>query len=497
VQTERFMIHGGATRSRSMGQQCFSADILAKENFYRVMIDCGAGFVDEGETGGVGPSPDLSLLNDGKKIDAVDITHFHSDHMGAIARLQALGYLSPEARVHMSPQSAKVLPFVLQDGLKPKENKAQRLEYDILDAIDILDRRVVIPKPGEYELLPGLKVYIPQMGHTGGNGGIVIPTSSGWKGFVTSDFCLHDQPVTKGALLPSKNWPRKWIPDGILSTDLTYIGNPQNDIKKATLEEEKNRMIDWTKNELIRGQKVIKAAFGNGRGQNIAHWDSEDDWLRKNNIPIYLDGVTKHIYKIFQENRWSERDGKLHKIGEKSRIFIIRDARHREELIEFNEPMIIITTGGMGNFGPIVQYMKAGLSQRNWSFAFTSWLAPGSNGERLVTKARNLKELLAKPGRLKNSKLYFTIVERKEGERCKVSLPLAASIEHFSLSAHGDLNDLIVFIQDIIECRGGKILDIIVLTHGTFENKAIAASMLAPFAKEIVYGERNTVLSLP
>lgn len=461
---EQLVIHGGASRSGSIGQRCDTLDIVRNDRFYRIMVDCGMEFLREGETGGVGPAPDFSLLQDGKQIDAVYLTHFHADHVGSVGTLCASGLLDADAKIHSSPQTAAVLPYVLQDGLRHNPT------YNAFNAANVLKQLTVIEKPGEYEILPGLKVFIPQMGHAPGNGGIVIPTSSGRKGFITSDFCVHNQPVTKGALLPSESWPREWIPDEIWGTDLTYGSGP-----RRSFDDEMTRLIERTKSDLEAGRRVVIPAFGNGRGQNIAVS------FAKAGIPVMLDGVTRNIYQIFQETRWNERDNLLPKLGENSGITVVKNEEHREELLESPGPWVVITTGGMGDFGPIVRYMEAGLPDENFRFYFTSWLAPGTNGSKLVAQAKG--------GKGKTIRLNMK-------DESKIVVPVRAGIDQFGLTAHGTLDELIVFIQDIINCRGGKILNRIVLTHGTPKSKTEGACKLAPFAKEIIWGERNTVIPL-
>lgn len=462
------MIHGGASHSDSIGQQCTTIATAAGSKFYRLMVDCGMEFQREEEIGGVGPAPDFSLLN-GQKVDGVFLTHYHFDHAGAVAVLRRRQLLAEDALVNGSPQTLAILPWVLQDGLK---NNPQ---FNAFDAANILKRRRIIETPGEFEILPGLKVYVPQMGHAPGNGGIVIPLASGRKGFITSDFCRHDQPITKGVRLPSEFWPREWLPDEIWGTDLTYGETGQ----RKSPDDEVARLIDRTKLVISRGQKEVVAGFGNGRIQNLAYWFS------KAGIPVYIDGIARNIYLILQETRWNDRDGLLPKIGEKSGIRVVKSAEHREELIESSEPCVILTTGGMGDFGPIVRYMKAGLPSTDYVFIFTSWLAPGSNGRKLVQKAKEREA--------KGTKKSITLRDKDEKETI---VSVRAEIDHFSLSAHGTLDEFAGFIEDIVRCRDGRILERIVLTHGTSESKSRAAICLRPFAKEIVWGERNTVISL-
>lgn len=456
---ERLVIHGGASHAGSIGQRCDTIDLISGNHEYRIMADSGMEFMAAGEMGGSGAGADLSLLNDGKKVDALLLTHSHIDHLGWTAVVHRGGFLSDAAPIISSPQTAKIMPYALEDGLKRSP------QYTAFDAAEVLERCVIIQQPGEYELLPGLKGFFPQCGHIGGALWIVLPTSSGRKGLIMNDWCSHDQPVTKGALLPSQMWPREWIPDEIWGTDLTY-----GSATKRPLKEEVGRLAAQAKVELAQKRKVIIAAFANGRGQNVAYW------LAKAGIHVWIDGAIRHIWRVLQENRWSDRDGELPKLDGKGRIHVVESEEHREELIADPKPRVIITTGGMGDFGPIIRYFEAGLANPEWVFYFTSWLAPGTNGEKLVVGAKKLK-----------------IVTKHEENR---TIPVRAAVDRFGLSAHGDLDDFVRFVEDIVSCRNGKPLERIVLTHGTQETKAAAAKRVAHLTQSVIYGERNTVISL-
>ena len=460
---ERLVIHGGASHANSIGQRCDTIDLIANKHEYRIMVDSGMEFMTAGEMGGSGAGADLSLLNDGRKVDALILSHSHIDHIGWTAVIHRDGYFSKEAPIVSSPQTAKIMPYALEDGLKRSP------QCTAFDAAEVLERRVVIPQPGEYEFLPGLKGFFPQCGHIPGAMWIVLPTSSGRKGLIMNDWCTHDQPVTKGALLPSQSWPREWIPDEIWGTDLTYGSS----IKKPP-KEEVGRLVAQTKAELAQGRKVIIGVFANGRGQNVAYW------LAKAGIHVWIDGAIRLLWKVFQDNRWTDRDGELLNLDGRSKVHSVESEEHREELIADPTPRVIVTTGGMGNFGPIVRYFEAGLADPNWAFYFTSWLAPGTNGEKLMRKAGKRDQRLM-------------IMNKHEG---KLIIPIHAMVDRFSLSAHGDLDDFVRFVEDIVACRGGKLLERIVLTHGTQETKATAAKRIAHLTKSVIYGERNTVISL-
>lgn len=488
---ERFVIHGGALDEESIGSSCYTIDLLiADGTLYRGMIDSG---INPGMVGANAPfSPDFSLLDDGKQIDFIVVTHAHVDHSGALGMMIALDrarvragkkpYVKENAPIVCSPQTGEIMRIVLRDGRRHQKN------FTLFDERRVLRRRKIIPKPGVYEILPGLVVSVTHAGHIPGALNITFRTSTGKKITITGDTQWasenEDKPDTLGALLPSQSWPKEWIPDEILGTDLTYGSG-----RRRPVAEEVARLIKRIETGTRQDKKkIVIAGLSVGRAQNLAAW------LSAAGITVWIDGVIAEIYRIFQKNRWSERDGILPPLDKQlpsgGGIYCVKNKAYREALMRMTGPVVVITTGGMGDFGPIVRYMQIGLGKSDWMFFFTSYLPKGTNGYAL-------RELAKKRGEQeKKETLYFSLDIRDDKISQEIVLPFIADVDFFSLGAHSGLDELLAFIKDIVACREGKPLDRMALTHGTSSTKKKAAELLAPYVKKIESGERNTVLTL-
>lgn len=481
---ERITFLGSASSSGSIPSSCLIYDRVQGSELYRTMIDCGSEAIREdqnqADSQNQNPFPDISILGD-KQIDAVIETHAHGDHISALPYFERQGVLSPSAKIYSSPQTAKVMPYVLQDAMKHCSGR-----FDAFDVANVLGRREVIPQPGEMELQPGFKIFTYQTGHLPGALGLVIETSSGRKGWIMGDRCREDLPFVKGELLPSESWPLYWRHvDEIWVTDLTpspYDG------EKTSLKTEVARMVSQTESHFTSGNITteIFGAFGLGRGSSVAYWLSRSKLLRPLGVRIYIDGSIRDYHEVLRNNRWTESDGKLPKLGNQSGIYPIESTDHREELILSSELKIVVTTGGMGDFGPILPWMEAHLENEGSAVNFTSYLAPGTNGERLYRRAQIAK---GKP-------FNFLLKQKSKSGVRVMQLNVKAKIDCYRTGGHSGFGYILSSVKDVIGCKEGAIFDRIILTHGASHSKLTAARELRPFTRSILYGERGTFLSV-
>ncbi len=494
---ERFVIHGGSENLSAIGQSCYTFDIRIGDALYRGMCDCGSDIEAENDALSEIPEnanfeklgPDFSLLDDGKQIDFLILTHQHHDHIGFVARLRVLDrmrvaegkppLLAPHFKIWASPQAAAILAFTLHEG--------ERNEQHILfDTAYVLNRLQVFPKPGEYEIMPGLWVFVIEAGHIPGALSLAMRLQNREIIYISGDKCRHDQPVVKGA--PTfMSWPQKWWPSQILGTDLTY------GISRTTsFQDEVQRLIERTRAAYAEGKNVFIAALRIGRAQNVALWLSKALWLDRrggNRIPIWLDGRIPHFYGILRNNRWSERDTQLPPLGEESGLFPIEGREHRDQLLAESKPHVILATGGMMDNGPIRRYMRNRLADKNSCFFATSWLSPSSDGYALSQ--------LNQQRRVNPEKEYYLEMDFEDGSRERI--PVLADFDQFNVGSHDSPDESFHYILDLAYLRASRglpLLHRICLTHGTERGMEAMAERLAPLVADVLYGERNTVIYL-
>lgn len=478
---EKIVDLGGSSNPESVGKRCTVADIKAGRRFYRVMIDCGTEFFRQGGTDTMSVGPDFSFLND-REVDAVVLTHADADHAGALGLLIKSGMLKKDAPIVSTPQTAGLLEFVMGDGEKSGN-------HSFLESIDVMSRRRAVLKPGLCEVLPGLPVFFDPAGHKPGAVALGIPIRSG-KGvaLISGDRSSpkEDRPTVKGPSLISETWPRDLASKicQVWSTDLTYGSKPKN-----PLSGEVERMQLQLEADILAGKKSVYGAFGSERGQAVAMWLLPV--AQKYGVPIWLDGSISKIWDIFKDNPWSDKDLPLPELGENTGIMRIRDSMHREALLRKDGPAIFVTTPGMFDHRPMVKYLEHGLSREDFSFIITSWFAPGTNADRLWSAWGKIQK-----ARQSGNNEEFT-VKIHDDEAGWQRLAFRAQLHRFGLGAHGDLNDFVEFIEDIVKvCRGGKLFEFMVLGHGSHESQQDAAQRLRQFSEQMFFSQDKLTINV-
>lgn len=391
-----------------------------------------------------------------KKIDAVLVSHDHLDHSGGVPQLAE--HLSPRARVWAHPVTNEGLWIVFQDTLKYSPYIA-----DIFETHEILNRRKNLAL-GENEILPGVKVFVKLAGHLPGAVCFIFDFGNGERVLFANDMCRHDQPMVPGAKLCSEDVPENWMPTQIAGTDATYGNEVRRD-----WDAECSRLVEESEKIITAGGKVNVAAFGFGRGQNIAFE------FMKRGFTVYIDGVIRRVLELYERT--------LNFNVDRSLIRFVENSSHRDDLIESDNPIIVITTAGMADAGPIIPYMIRSLPRKKDAVFFTSWVAPDSKAARILERSAPAQGV------------GTILLPEEEHSEKTVSVPIRARIDRFWLSSHLDGKEMREYCQDIVK-KNGKKLKRICVTHGTPEAKRALALAVADLADDTIIIEPGTTIKI-
>ncbi len=403
----------------------------------RILIDCGVSVGSEGM-----PYLYVPEVTPISNIDAVVITHAHLDHSGLVPLLYLYGYDGP---IYLTQPTRDLMALLLLDYLEVSAREGKKMPYKsalIRDAI----RHTIPLKYGDVtDIAPDVKLTLYNAGHILGSSIAYFHAGNGlYNVAFTGDMkyertFLFDPAFNSFTRLEA------------LVMESTYGG--MHDFQPSRREAERNlkEVIEQT---LKQGGKVIIPAFAVGRSQEVMI-ALEGMQLE---VPVYLDGMiweATAIHSAYPEYLNKNLKNTIYQ-GENpflSDIFVqVDDAEKRREIIEGAESSIILSTSGMLNGGPVLEYLKGLASDERNTLIFVGYQAEGTLGRR-IQKGWNEIQLSA-DGKMVNIKM-------KMG---------TATIDGFS--GHSDRNQLLEYVKRIrplpskVMCMHGESNKCIALASG-------------------------------
>src|SRR3989344_4132932 len=432
-----------------------------------LMVDCGIELLKERQYG----FPDFSALAlRGITVSTLVLTHAHLDHVGSVGIASEKGVFKNEGKIYGSPQTNAWLPRILD------ETWGRGVGNDYYRSINVVSDMLTMIPYGEFEIMPGVPAFAGAAGHVPGALYLLLKLPSGKIVLFCGDNSWHDQEIVAGSQLPD-DLPNRWLPDIIAVTDLTNPG-----LTKFDYELEMQRLENHAIDSLVNHRrKIFFATFALGRGQNVVLRMAKtlarlkvETGIR---VPLYLDGSSVDIMRIFKEKRWSPAD---HEFSFEGIELISGEGRQkgemRRDILESDEPAVVVTPAGFGDGGPIRYYLERGAGDANFEFIATSWLLPGCTMDKLLEKVQRREAT----GR----KMLLKLEDDRNNTVKTINIECHA--QHFRLSAHGGLGETRDMVRKIVERRGGKKLEMIGLSHGSWESKQTAARVLGEYSESVI-----------
>jgi len=345
------------------------------------MLDCGIK-LHSGES----PEPPLAAAP-----EAAIISHAHLDHSGFSPALFAGGNV---IECFATPPTVDLCELLLRDTLK-----IQKLNRYKLFSSGSLKRWKENVKALPYNMRiewRGYEFGFGDAGHIPGSAWIEV-IKGGKKIVYSGDYKLEDTLLMKKGTVP-KNVD-------ILMTESTYSRREHPDRDQLV-----KQILEETKMTFENGGCALFPAFALGRSQELAIM------LSKLDIPFYIDGMAKSACEIAMEYPEYVRNfDELYRALKKA--MWVGKNMDRDEILK--EPCAIITTAGMLEGGPVLEYIFK-LNQNSRIF-ITGYQVKGTKGYELLNTGS------------------ITI----DGERRKVKTPWA----HYDLSAHAGRSQLFEFVK--------------------------------------------------
>lgn len=421
----KLVFHGGA---REVGKSCI--ELISQDN--RFLIDAGLKFK---ENGFEAPFQVFNL----QEIDGMFLSHAHLDHNGALPLFEHFNLICP---IFTTSQTKELTVIMLKDSYKIARIRHLHPAYEKTD----LKRVYSSTKPVEFDRWYkhlNLEFKFLNAGHIPGSAMILIKTE-GKKILYTGDFKLSDTMLMKGVYGSlEQNITSGDLKDiDILITESTYGGKILGDRKMI-----EETFLDKV-SETIKGGSVIIPVFALGRAQEILILLSRRKWP----VPIYYDGMCIDITKRIISGNPSYINERKALIDMFRRADLVNKEKKRKKIMKNRG--IIITTSGMLQGGPIVEYLENMWGNPNNAILLTGYQCKRTNGRILLDEG------------------YIYLNGWKTYVQCQV--------QKFDFSGHSDDNEIKEFLRKINPKS-------VIINHGDEDSESSLKTWIEKSLKCAVY----------
>ncbi|MEA1984813.1 MAG: beta-CASP ribonuclease aCPSF1 [Euryarchaeota archaeon] len=357
---------------REVGRSCF----LLSTPESKVMVDCGVNVGSDDEMTPYLYIPEVQPLN---QIDAVVITHAHLDHQGLVPLLYKYGYEGP---IYCTHPTRDIMTLLQLDFIDVAAKDGKRIPYESSYVREALKHTFVLGYEEVTDIAPDIKLTFHNAGHIIGSAICHFHIGDGLHNVViTGDYKYGPTRLFDPAV---NTFPRVET----VITESTY--GSSNAIQPSLKNAEKN-LQQIIKSTLAKDGVVLIPAFAVGRSQEAMI--VIEDAIRKgiiDDVPVYLDGMiweATAIHAAYPEYLNNKLRRLIFQKGQNPFLadcFKPVDSKElRKKIIEEPHPCIILTTSGMMNAGPVLEYFRAFAPNENNTLVFVGYQAAGTLGRRI------------------------------------------------------------------------------------------------------------------
>ncbi len=354
-----------------------------------------------------------------ENIDAVLLSHAHLDHCGNIPAI----YTFSNAHWYATPPTRDVAEVMFRDSMKIM---GDNLPYDIIH----FKRSLKMWRPtfyGKQFPIGETKITYRDAGHILGSSMIELIHNKK-KILYTGDFKTEPTRMHKGA---------EYVEDvDVLLTEGTYGLRDHPD--RAKTEE---LLISEIRETIDDGGHVLLPAFALGRSQELISILGS----QIKDIPIYLDGMSKKITELYMKYPYY-----LYNFDEfnsaADNINFVTSIRDKKAAVR--EQSIIITTAGMMEGGPVLNYLN-NVNERS-KVIFTGYNVEGTNGWRLLNEGKIIKDGFELEVSLQTKYMDFSA---HSGRKDILKFIEKANPEKL-IVVHSDSEDCDAFVKELKEDHG-------------------------------------------
>ncbi|MBU5678790.1 MAG: beta-CASP ribonuclease aCPSF1 [Candidatus Aenigmarchaeota archaeon] len=370
---------GGA---REVGRSC----ILLRTPQTNVLLDCGISVSNQKEPYPYLNAPEFNIQD----LDAIIISHAHLDHCGLVPLLyEKYNFRGP---IYCTEPTRDLMALLQMDYIEVCQREGREVPYGIRGIEEMIKHSVSLDYGEVTDIAPDMRLTLENAGHMLGSSLIHLNIGNGLYNLLYTGDMKYG--ITRLFSPARTNFTRV---EGVI-IEATY--GSASDVHPSRREAEKN-LIESVKRAIERGGKVLVPSFAAERGQDVLVILCSIP-KEELDIPIYLDGMlwdATAIHTAYPEFLSRDMENKILHQSENpftdSRIRSIGSQQEREKVIAEAKPSVIISTSGMLNGGPILNYLeKMGEDERNM-LIFVGYQGEGTLG-RKVQKGWKIVEFGAK-----------------------------------------------------------------------------------------------------
>ncbi|MDT3404983.1 MBL fold metallo-hydrolase [Mucilaginibacter terrae] len=458
----KLTIHGAA-------RQVTGSMHLLEVNQYKILVDCGLDYEKDRSV----QSNENFPFNPGD-IDVVILTHAHIDHSGNLPTLVRMGF---DGQILCTPPTAELSELLLMDSVnvflhkQQKAGKHRRGRYHgprpqplylQKHVMDTVERFVTVGFNKPFRLTGDVELTFIPVGHLLGAAAAVFKVNDNGEEKTiafTGDIGRKNYPVLDD--------PQPLPPVDYLVSESTYGGRTHS--KDTTIEQV---LIDTIEKACIKESgRLIIPAFSIGRTQALVY--SLNKIFSSGKLPpvkVFVDSplasASTNVFRRHHALLNAEAQDFYRTKGDEfefDNLQYVENLRESQQISNYFEPCIIISSAGMLEGGRIQDHLYKNIQNYYCTILFIGYCAKGTLGYRL---------LRGDP-----------VVHIKDRD-----LAVYATIKKTDLfSAHGDHDDLVGTVKQQAPHKLKKVF----LVHGEEESMLAMARVLQEDGYEVSIPEKD------
>jgi len=364
--------------AREVGRSC----LFLQTPESRILLDCGVNVAADNRTDAfpVITVPEFDI----GRLDAVIVTHAHTDHHGFIPFLYKYGYRGP---VYCTEPTRDIMASMQIDALDIGQKEGLQPPYALQDIKEMIKHTFTFDYGTVSDVTADVRTTFLNAGHVLGSGLVHLNVGDGYHNILyTGDYKLSG---TK--LLGRAGTKFQRLETLIMETTYGKGVSPG-------FAESEEQFLEMIRKTIRQGGKVLLPVLGVGRAQEVILIVEEAVRTGKiDKTDIFIDGMVWDINAIhtaypeffnprvsstiFESGNNPFTSPLLKRVGSQ---------KERQKLIEEHGPCIIIATSGMLAGGPSVFYFEKLADDKRNMIILTSYQGPGTLGRRLQDGERTI-----------------------------------------------------------------------------------------------------------